>query len=105
MRVIWVKRQGDLRLSLHNVKFLFPKHHRGENPVWERHRWTLFDGDGREMLGDVQSIWRAGETIMEVLIMRESEPGICLRIVRIKLYRARHERDQLIEYLTRPLPA
>ena len=71
--------------------------------MWERRRWTFFNRDTREMLRDVQSVWRAGETIVEVLMMRETEPGICLRIVRIKLYRARHVRDELIKYLARPL--
>src|SRR5262245_800914 len=104
-RVVRVKRQSDLRLSLHNVKFLFPKRHRGENPMYERYRWTFLDSESREMLCDIQSVWRAGETIMEVLIMCETEPGICLGIVRIKLYRAGHERDELIEYLARPPPA
>src|SRR5262245_46223563 len=101
-RVVRVKRQSDLRLSLHNVKFLFPKRHCGENPMCERHRWTFLDSDSREMLCDIQSVLRAGETIMEVLIMRKTEPGVCLRIVRIEFYRARHEPDELIEYFACP---
>lgn len=70
--------------------------------MWERHRWAFFNGDSRKTLCGIQSVWRAGETIMEILIVRESEPGICLCIVRIKFYRARHECDELVEYLRGP---
>src|SRR5262245_3010259 len=93
LRVVRVKRQRDLTLSLRSFEVPFPSSHSSRNPMRKSYFRALLHCKVREMLCDIEQIWRAGQMIMEVEEVRPAEASISLRVVGIEFDRAPHERD------------
>ena len=104
LRVVRVKRQRSLTLSLRPLEVPFPRRHSCGNPMRKRYFRAFLHCKVREMLCDIEYIWRAGQMIMEVEKVRPAQAGILRPRSWVEIDRAPQERDDGIEYLAIPFP-